>query len=192
MQRSLLRKEVMPFLVMFASLIMATIVSDYVLHLFNLFWVGRYLGIPGVLFIILSFMYSLRKRKNIQFGNPKLLMHMHEFFTWFGSLLILVHAGIHFNTILPWLAVIAMLVNVISGLTGKFLLDRSRRQLASKKEIFKKEGMTDTEVDKAIFWDAVTLDLMKKWRTVHFPITLAFSVLALGHILSIFILWQWR
>ena len=192
MQRSLLRKEVMPFFIMFALLIMATIVSDYVLHLFNLVWVGRYLGIPGVLFIILSFMYSLRKRKKIQFGNPKLLMHMHEFFTWFGSLLILIHAGIHFNTILPWLAVIAMLVNVISGLTGKFLLDRSRRQLASKKEMFQKEGMTDTEVDKAIFWDAVTLDLMKKWRTVHFPITLAFSVLALGHILSIFIFWQWR
>ncbi len=166
--------------------------ADFLLHLFNLVWIGRYLGIPGTFFILLSFMYSLRKRKVIHVGKPKVLLNMHEFFTWFGSLLILVHAGIHFNAILPWLAVIAMLVNVISGLTGKFLLDRSRRQLAAKKELFQQKGMTDAEVDKAIFWDAVTLDLMKKWRAVHFPITLAFSVLALGHILAIFIFWQWR
>lgn len=182
----------MPFLIMFALLIVGTIVADFLLHIFNLVWVGRYLGIPGTFFILLSFMYSLRKRKKITFGKPKLLLNLHEFFTWFGSLLVLVHAGIHFNTILPWLAVIAMLVNVISGLTGKFLLDRSRRQLASKKELFQQQGMSDAEVDKALFWDAVTLDLMKKWRAVHFPITLAFSVLALGHILTIFIFWQWR
>ncbi|MCK4951700.1 MAG: hypothetical protein KAS48_07765 [Gammaproteobacteria bacterium] len=192
MHRSLLRKEVMPFFIMFALLIMGAIVADFLLHLFNLVWIGRYLGIPGTFFILLSFMYSLRKRKVIHVGKPKVLLNMHEFFTWFGSLLILVHAGIHFNAILPWLAVIAMLVNVISGLTGKFLLDRSRRQLAAKKELFQQKGMTDAEVDKAIFWDAVTLDLMKKWRAVHFPITLAFSVLALGHILAIFIFWQWR
>ena len=128
----------------------------------------------------------------IHVGKPKVLLNMHEFFTWFGSLLVLVHAGIHFNAVLPWLAVIAMLVNVISGLTGKFLLGRSRQQLESKKEIFRQKGMTDAEVGKAIFWDAVTFDLMKKWRVVHFPITLAFSVLALSHILAIFIFWQWR
>ena len=45
---------------------------------------------------------------------------------WAGSLLVLVHAGIHFNAILGWLAVWAMLINVASGLTGKFLLQRAR------------------------------------------------------------------
>ena len=48
---------------------------------------------------------------------------------WLGSLLVLVHAGIHFNAILGWLAVWAMLIDVGSGLTGKFLLERSRRRL---------------------------------------------------------------
>jgi hypothetical protein len=192
MERSLFKKEVIPFFTMFGILILSAIIMDFVLHLFDLVWIGRYLGIPGTLFILLAFIYSFRKRKMITVGNPKYWLNMHEFLTWFGSLLVLVHAGIHFNAILPWLAVIAMLINVISGLTGKFLLDRSRRQLAEKKEGFSQQGMSQTQVDREIFWDAVTLDLMKKWRVVHLPITLAFSVLALGHILSIFIFWQWR
>ena len=190
--RTLIFKEILPFYVMFAMLIISTIVADYLLHWFNLVWIGRYLGIPGVLFILLAFIYSLRKRKMIQFGRPSTLMKMHEFFTWFGSLLILIHAGIHFNTILPWLAIIAMLVNVISGLTGKFLLDRSRRQVTEKTAQLHKKGITAHEIEKSIFWDAVAIDMMKKWRAVHFPITLAFSILSLGHILTIFLFWQWR
>jgi hypothetical protein len=43
-----------------------------------------------------------------------------------------------------------------------------------------------------MFWDATAVDLMKKWRAVHFPITLAFAVLGLAHILSIFLFWQWQ
>ena len=42
---------------------------------------------------------------------------------------VLIHAGIHFNAILPWLATVAMGVNVISGMVGKLLLDRSRRHV---------------------------------------------------------------
>jgi hypothetical protein len=33
--------------------------------------------------------------------------------------MVLIHAGIHFNAILPWLATVAMGVNVISGMVGK-------------------------------------------------------------------------
>jgi hypothetical protein len=192
MDRSLFRREVIPFLAMFALLIMATIVSDFALHQFRLVWVGRYLGIPGTILILASFLYSMRKRKLINFGNPRVLLGLHELLTWLGSLMILVHAGIHFTTILPWLALAAMLVNVGSGLTGKFLLDRSRRHMASKKEELRDRGLSDNESEKEMFWDAVTLDVMKKWRTVHFPITLAFSVLALGHLVSVFLFWQWK
>lgn len=192
MNRSLFKKEVIPFYSLFAVLILAAIVFDFILHLFDLVWIGRYLGIPGSLCILLAFMYSLRKRKVIKVGNPKYWLNMHEVLTWSGSLLILVHAGIHFNAILPWLAVMAMLVNVISGLTGKFLLDRSRKELTAKRQGFVAQGMDKALVEKKVYWDAVTLELMKKWRMVHFPITLAFSVLALGHIFSIFLFWQWR
>lgn len=192
MQRSLIRKEVVPFLVMFGSLILATIVTDALLHQFDLVWVGRYLGIPGAVLILLSFFYSMRKRKLIGFGKPRTLLTLHETLTWLGSLMVLVHAGIHVYAILPWLALIAMLVNVISGMTGKYLLDRSRRFIAAKTETYSSQGLAADEIDKRLFWDATTFDLMKRWRAVHLPITLAFAVLGIAHILSIFLFWQWK
>ncbi|WP_321528882.1 hypothetical protein [Sedimenticola selenatireducens] len=192
MQRSLIRKEVIPFLLMFGSLILATLITDALLHQFELAWIGRWLGIPGTLLILSSFLYSLRKRKKISFGKPKTLLTLHETLTWIGALFILVHAGIHIYAILPWLALIAMLINVISGMTGKFLLDRSRRFLAEKKELYLQQGLSEVEVEKHLFWDATTYDLMKQWRTIHLPITLAFGVLGLTHILSILLFWQWK
>ncbi len=177
---------------MFVALIAATIVIDILLHRVELVWIGRYLGIPGTLMILLSFFYSMRKRKLISFGKPKTLLVLHKTFTWLGALMILVHAGVHIYTILPWLALIAMLVNVISGMTGQFLLSRSRRFLAEKKESYAQRGLSETAIERELFWDATTVDLMKKWRSVHFPITLVFGVLGVAHILSIFLFWQWK
>lgn len=192
MERSLIRKEVVPFLKMFGALILATIITDALLHQFELVWIGRWLGIPGVILILLSFLYSMRKRKMIGLGKPKILLILHETLTWMGALMILVHAGIHIYTILPWLALAAMLINVISGMTGQYLLARSRRFLAQKKDIYLQQGLSEEMVDKKLFWDATTFDLMKQWRAVHLPITLAFVVLGVTHILSILLFWEWR
>ena len=192
MERSLVREEVLPFAALLGSLVIATIIADALLHQLGLVWIGRYLGIPGTIFILLSFFYSLRKRKLISVGKPKTLLNLHQAFAWLGALMILVHAGIHVYAILPWLALVAMLVNVISGMTGKYLLDRSRRFLAEKKDAYVARGLSGEAIEKEMFWDATAVDLMKKWRAVHFPITLAFAVLGLAHILSIFLFWQWR
>jgi hypothetical protein len=192
MERSLIRKEVIPFLKMFGALILVTVITDTLLHQFDLVWVGRWLGIPGTILILLSFFYSMRKRKMISFGKPKTLLILHETLTWLGALMILVHAGIHIYTILPWLALFAMLVNIISGMTGQYLLDRSRRFLATKKEAYSQQGLSVEAIEKKLFWDATTFDLMKKWRTVHLPITLVFAVLSITHILSILLFWEWK
>ena len=109
-----------------------------------------------------------------------------------GSLLVLVHAGIHLNTILPWLAMIGLIVNVLSGLVGQRLLHRSRQHLLELEEKYRLSGMSAEDIEKEVFWDSVTYDLMAKWRVVHFPISLAFAVLTLGHIISIFLFWEWR
>ncbi len=60
-----------------------------------------------------------------------MLLRRHERMAWAGSLLVLVHAGVHFNAWLGWLALAAMLINVASGLTGKYLLARARTRLES-------------------------------------------------------------
>ncbi len=173
-------------------LVGVTILGDFILHYFGLVWIGRYMGIPGTLLIVLSLLYSLRKRKMIHVGKPRILLKVHELFTWLGALMIFIHSGVHFNAILPWLATIAMVVNVVSGLVGQYLLDRSRRHLASLRAQYQLDGMEKNEVEMALFWDSVTYDLMVKWRTVHFPISYAFAILAMSHIMSILLLWEWK
>jgi len=192
MRISLVTREVVPFFLWLALLVLATLAIDALLHWLNAVWIGRYLGIPGVLLIIGSFGYSLRKRKLITTGKPATLLRLHERMAWVGSLLILVHAGIHFNAILAWLAVGAMLVNIASGLTGKFLLQRARIRLDESKRQMRAEGLSDAEIEDRLYWDSLTFDAVKKWRVVHYPISLVFAVLALGHIVSIFIFWRWR
>jgi len=188
----LLRREVLPFLLSFATLTGAVLLIDAILHAVNAVWIGRYLGIPGTLLILGSFGYSLRKRKWISLGRPAGLLRTHEHMAWTGSLLVLVHAGIHFNAILGWLAVCAMLVNVGSGLTGKFLLERARRRMDEARQRMQQQGVRGEDLEERLYWDALTFDAVKHWRVVHLPITLAFGVLALAHISAVFLFWSWK
>lgn len=188
----ILTREVLPFLASLLALGTVALLFDALLHLLNAVWVGRYLGIPGVLLIVGSFSYSLRKRRLIQAGMPADLLRLHERMAWAGSLLVLVHAGIHFNAILGWLAIWAMLINVASGLTGKFLLQRARRRLEEAREAMRRQGLSADELEDSTYWDTLTFDVVKQWRAVHFPIAFAFGLLALAHIIAVFWHWGWR
>ena len=188
---SLWRQHILPFTLLLGLLAVSTLAGDLLLHRLNLVWVGRYMGIPGTILIIGSLIYSLRKRKYVTAGNPKSLLKLHEFSAWLGSLMVLIHAGIHFNAILPWLATIAMGVNVISGMVGKILLDRSRRHVQGQRDRYQLRGLSRPEVEQAVFWDAVTLEAKTQWRKIHIPIFIVFAVLSLGHIVSTFLFWGW-
>ncbi len=192
MKAQLVFREVLPFALSLALLGALALLLDALLHVYDAVWIGRYAGIVGTLLIICSFWYSLRKRNLVSSGNLTKLMHLHERMAWLGSLLVLVHAGIHFNAILGWLAVWAMLVNVVSGLTGKFLLERSRKRMALAREKMHQQGLSAEKLEEQLYWDSLTFDIVKKWRVIHIPITLAFAVLAIGHILSIFLFWGWK
>ena len=191
MTGSLIRREVLPFLLSFVLLALTALLVDGLLHVFNIVWVGRWLGIPGMLMILASGAYSARKRKWIASGRPSVLLRWHEGLAWAGSLLVLVHAGIHFNAILGWLAVWAMLINVGSGLTGKYLLQRARTRLDATRVRVTQEGLTAPQIEERMYWDSLTFDVVKQWRRVHFPITLAFGVLALAHIVAVCLFWSW-
>lgn len=189
---SLFRSEIAPFFAQFFLLIALSVLGNIALQYYGLIWVGRYLGIPGTLLIILSLLYSLRKRKIIKSGDPKKLLSLHEALTWIGCLMVIVHAGTYFNAILPWLALIGMMLNVLSGLVGQRLLLRSRKYLKEVEQKYRQQGHSPEEIEKEVFWDSVTYDLMAKWRVVHYPISAVFAVISLGHILSIFMFWEWR
>ena len=192
MKARLFTREVVPFYLSLMALAAAALLCDAALHLLNAVWIGRWLGIPGTLLILGSLAYSLRKRKLIRSGQPVKLLRLHEYMAWAGSLLVLVHAGIHFNSILAWLATVAMIINVASGLTGKFLLDRARRRLDEARQRMREQGLTTEQQADRTYWDSLTFDAVKQWRSVHFPITLAFAVLALAHIVAEFLFWSWK
>ncbi len=192
LRTSLLSREVIPFYLSLAVLGGAALALDAALHLAGIVWIGRYLGIPGVLLILASSGYSMRKRKLIKSGKPADLLRWHERLAWAGSLLVLVHAGIHFNAILAWLAVWAMLINIASGLTGKYLIDRSRKRLEATRARLRTQGLSPETVAERTHWDSLTFDVVKAWRVVHLPITLAFGVLALAHIIAICLFWGWK
>jgi hypothetical protein len=166
-------------------MIVLAIVIDYFLHRYQMVSVGRYLGFIGTFTIAISFIYSLRKRKIIQSGSPKQLLVLHEYLAWIGSIMLLVHAGIHFNALLPWIAILALLISVASGLVGKFLLKKANETLKEKRQALLNSGISKDEADKKLFFDSITVDLMKKWRVVHLPITLILAILALMHIITI-------
>jgi len=72
-------------------------------------------------------------------------------------------------------------------LVGKFLLKKSSDNLKQKRQLLVSEGMEKETADKKLFMDAITVDLMKKWRIVHFPITLLLVIFSLIHIVTIII-----
>jgi hypothetical protein len=186
-KQSVFVKFILPFIQWFALMIFIAIAIDYFLHRFLLVSVGRYLGLIGTLLITSSFIYSLRKRRIIESGSPKNLLVLHEYLAWAGAVILLIHAGIHFNAILPWLAIFMLLINVASGLVGKFLLKRANESLNDRRLELIKSGLSNTDVDKRLFWDSITVDAIKNWRVIHIPISLLFIILALLHIITIVI-----
>ena len=191
-RHSLFYKDIQPFVLSFVWLLALTSAIDYLLHQTGLIWIEQYAGILGTFLILISFAYSLRKKKIIKFGKPKVFLRMHEYLAWTGSLMVLVHGGIHFNAILPWLAIIAMLTAVISGLVGKYVLKKSINTLSAKREGFAGDGLTDEEIERKIFWDSIAVKAMKKWRSVHKPITIIFGITAALHIFTILLFRRWN
>lgn len=183
MHRSVLARQVAPAILLLAGLIVAAIVIDSLLHTLGLGWVGLYLGPIGSLMLIASFAYSLKKRKKITWGQPKQLLEWHQALGWFGSLVLLVHGGEHFHALLPWLALIAMVVVAASGMVGAVLLKRAL-------EIVRENAKGAPDSPNAVL-DAATIDLMKKWRTVHMPLNAVFVVLALLHIIAVLWMKPW-
>lgn len=87
---------------------------------------------------------------------------MHEYLAWIGSVLILVHAGIHFNALLPWVAILMLLINVASGLVGKFFLKNASLSLNESRQEYIASGIISEEAEKKLFFDTITVNAMKK------------------------------
>ncbi len=175
--RQFVFQRLLPSLLLFFALPAAAIGLDYLLHASGAGWVGERFGPIGSGLLVVSFVYSLRKRRLIEFGAPNVLLRFHEVLSWTAALLLTVHGGIHFNAWIPWLGIAALLVVTASGLAGRYLLADARRALAQG-------GGPDEQLALALLTKA-----MQKWRSVHMPMTACFAGLALVHVVATLVLW---
>jgi hypothetical protein len=167
---------------LWVSVIVAAVALDAALHALGLVWVGFWLGPIGTALIVVSFAYSLRKRGWIEVGSPHRLLRVHEALALTGALAVLVHGGVHFHALLPWLAVFAMMIAVASGLTGEFLLAGARSRLTDRECELRESGLDAMDIEKKLEADALMVRGMEIWRVVHLPIAVNFAVLAVLHI----------
>ncbi|MFC2122264.1 hypothetical protein ACFLRP_01095 [Bacteroidota bacterium] len=191
MRRSILTREIAPYIFWYLILIVVSIGLDITLHMMDMYQIGRYLGIVGSCLFITSFIYSLRKRKIISIGSPTFFLNFHEYLGLLGVVLIIVHAGVHFNALLPWLALGLMLIVIASGFTGKHLLKKARSSLKSREAELRQQGLTNEEIERKLFIDAMTVNVMARWRSIHFMITGIFITLAAVHSITILLFWDW-
>lgn len=189
MPRTFLLGRLVPSILIFLAVPALAVGADVVLHAADLAWVGRWLGPVGTGFVVASFAYSLRKRRWIASGSPKTLLALHEVLAWIGAVLLLVHAGIHLNAWIPWLATFALLVVTASGLAGKYLLADARRALEGRKAELAAEGLAPAEVEQRLAAMALLTGTMQRWRTVHMPLTTVFAALVVVHVAATVLLW---
>ena len=154
--------------------------------------IGRYFGIIGTVLIIASFTYSMKKRKLLTIGSPKMFLQSHEVLGWIGALMVLVHGGIHFNALIPWLAMISMLVVVASGLTGKFLLKDAKEQLKENEQRLRALGTPEPEIEQELLSHSLLIGTMQQWRKIHMPLSMIFFGLASLHIIITLLFWRWQ
>jgi hypothetical protein len=183
--------RIVPSILIFAALLGAGLAIDLALHLAGAVQVGRWLGIAGTLLILVSFAYSLRKRKLITAGAPKRLLQLHEALGWLGAVAVLVHGGVHFNALLPWCALAALLVVVASGLTGKFLLEEAKARVKARRAELEEAGAGAKEVEAELLGQSLLVETMQRWRKVHMPVTMVFTGLALVHVAATLVFWRW-
>ncbi|NTV02018.1 MAG: hypothetical protein HGB04_04435 [Chlorobiaceae bacterium] len=195
MWQSVLIQRALPLSISYLLLIVASLSLDYLLHVAGLSWIGRYLGPIGTAFIIFSFGYSARKHKVVRSGTLKAFLRMHCNSGWLGTLMVLVHSGVHFNALLPWAATGLMMVVTASGHIGQYLIRKFREEVALKK---KQSAMPDTvEAEEYLadirhILDSMTVRALEQWRAIHMPLVSFLVVLTLAHMLSVAFFLNWR
>jgi len=192
MWKSVLVQRTIPLTISYLLLILAAIALDSLLHALNLVWIGRYLGIAGTASLAFSFIYSVRKKKLIQNGPMKFFLKLHCHSGWIGTLMILVHSGVHFNAIIPWAATTLMMVVTASGHVGQHLLKKVKEEVKAKMQQLGISGDLEENIEQRQYWDTLTVKTLEKWRTVHMPMVSFLIALTLTHILTIFFFWNWR
>ncbi|MBI4007036.1 MAG: hypothetical protein HY354_00895 [Planctomycetes bacterium] len=142
-------------------------------------------GVAGSIMIMVSILYSLRKRKIIfTKGSLNGWRVFHEWLTIVGAFLVFVHGGFHTHAFVPIAAGTIMFISVASGLTGRYLYLKTNDYLLFKRDELRRKGLGEEAADEELQSLIITHKIMKNWRSVHVPIVTSLAVTAIFHIVS--------
>ena len=145
---------------------------------------GHLVGWLGLFIILLVFIYPMKKRFSPKPGWPKGWFRVHVIAGIVGPLVILVHSGVHLHALVPVFAMFAMGIVVLSGIVGQAIhtlalrgLNLQRRELAAK-------GWSEENIQSQLHEMASKEETFRVWQFIHAPLTVAFVVLTLVHIVG--------
>lgn len=182
-------KIILVRLVAFIACIVATIIGSIflgtILDYTGFERLHHLIGTIGTSLILISIVYSLRKRKIVlKSGNLKLWLTAHEWLAIVGTGLVFIHGGFYGHAVVPLITTGVMFVTVVSGLTGRYLYLHVSKELMSQKKEMEEKGRAKNEIENTLSSLVVTHGVMKHWRTVHIPIVFALAMTVTYHVLS--------
>lgn len=146
----------------------------------------RLLGYAGVAALILSFLYSLRKRKTfIVSGTLPAWLTTHEILNVAGSFIVFLHSGFHGHALVPFTAFVIMLVSFVSGVVGRYIYQQAKAGLSSEKERLKARGLSDKEIGDQLALLAMASRALGRWRDIHMPMVFTLFFFIIYHVLSV-------
>ena len=143
------------------------------------------LGNIGTLMILLSLAGYMVKKQYKRFpGKLKDWLDVHQLFAIIGVVLIGVHGGAHFRAIVPVATALAMLAATLSGLVGRYIYVKARKEINARKSELVEQGLSREQAEEQLILATVTAQALSKWRVIHRPISYILAVLISFHIVS--------
>jgi hypothetical protein len=170
-----------------AALVVAAVVGAYALERrlqhFAGTAMGHALGVLGAFLLVVVFLYPIRKYF-LKRGRLSEWLAWHMVLGFVGPLLVIVHGAFHFHALLPLLASLAMVLSVMSGLVGRYLVTDARRALCGLEQQLRQQGLSAADREQTLLIRASSVRAMTRWRMVHYPIAAVLLTLMVFHVIS--------
>lgn len=145
---------------------------------------GHHLGWLGFAVLLWTAVYPYKKHHSAHATWPKTWFYVHLAAGIVGPLLILVHAGWHLHAGVPVLALLAMAVVTLSGITGQAIHSWALRALREQRRELAQHGLSRETIDRQIETLAAQAETFRVWQIIHAPLAVIFAALALTHIVG--------
>ncbi len=170
------------FLTIFGGFLLEYVLTTTPLRPFGHTQIAHIIGWIGLVCIGLTLVYPFKRWRHPNQVWPKAWFQAHMVFGVTGPALIFIHSGAHFHAWVPILAMIAMVLVVMSGITGQALHYLAFRTLYEQRHDLAGQGLSEEAIEARLHELALEEEMLRWWKCFHGPITGTFLALTLLHV----------